>query len=158
MEKSKVCLLITTPFNPQATTAAAHQTTSINSRIVTFRDNCQDPSQIPRSQALLRSRLPFCHHPPMERRSQSSRFHRSNNLLRKEIVDQACNPLLDLHQNNKTLWLRYNEVGIWKDEHLGDIPRIRYRNILALPLMACPCCPQLRSLPYPIEAEMSESQ
>lgn len=158
MEKSKVYLLVTPLSNPHATTAAVHQRTSIRSRTASFKDSCRDPCQILHFQALLRSPLPFCHRPLMESRSQPTRFHRSTDPPRKEIVGQACNPLLDLHLNNKTLWLRYKEVETWKDELLGGIQRIRYRNISALPLMACPCCLRLRTLPYLIEVEMPESQ
>ena len=151
-------LLVTPPSNPHATTAAVHQTTSIRSRIMSFKDNCRDPCQTLHSQALLRSPLPFYRRPPMESLSQPTRSHRSNDPLRKGIVGQACSLLLDLHLNNRTLWLRYKEVETWKDEPLDGIQRIRYRNILALLLTACPCCPRLRILPYLIEAEMSESQ
>lgn len=158
MEKSKVCLLVTPLFNLHATTVAVHQKTTIRYRIASIKDNCRDLCQTLRSQALPRSPLLFCLRLPMVSHSQSTKYHRSIDPLRKGTVGQACNPLLDPHPSNKTLWLRYKEVEIWNDEPLGGIQLIRYRNILALPLMAYPCCPQLRTLPYLIEAEMSESQ
>lgn len=158
MEKSKAFPPVTHLSNPHAITAVVLQTTTIKFRIVITKDNSKALSLILRFQAPPRSPPLSYHQSRMGSRTPSSRCHQHNDLLRKGIVDQACNHLLGLHRNNKMLWPRYKEVETWKDEPQGGTQRIRYPSILALPPTAYPCCRPPKILPYLIEVGMYGSQ